>query len=120
MLQCFFNQSKPALVLSRNQLSGKISDSIGECTVLQQLLLDDNLFEGSIPKSFENLKGVSTLNLSMNKLSGTIPEGIGSILDLQKLYQAHNKLSAVFSSASFRFSTVNSNVWIQIRSTKCG
>ena len=71
--------------------------------MLQQLLLDDNLFEGSIPKSFENLKGVSTLNLSMNKLSGTIPEGIGSILDLQKLYLAHNKLSAVFSSASFRF-----------------
>ncbi|TVU32929.1 hypothetical protein EJB05_24694, partial [Eragrostis curvula] len=81
------------LVLSGNQLSGCIPESIGECTVLQQLWLDDNLLEGNIPQSLNNIKGLSVLNLSMNKLSGVIPDAIGSINNLQQLYLAHNNFS---------------------------
>ncbi|CAL4977869.1 unnamed protein product [Urochloa decumbens] len=86
-------QNVNQLFLSGNRLSGEIPRSIGECTVLQELWLDNNSFEGSIPQSLNNMKGLSTLNLSMNKLSGSIPEAIGSINNLQQLYLAHNYLS---------------------------
>ncbi|RCV24704.1 hypothetical protein SETIT_5G106900v2 [Setaria italica] len=82
-----------ALALTGNQLSGTIPDSIGECTVLQSLWLDNNSFEGSIPPSVRNLKGLTTLDLSMNKLSGIIPDAIGSISNLQVLFLADNNLS---------------------------
>jgi hypothetical protein len=74
-------------------LSGEIPNSIGECIVLQQLLLDSNSFEGSIPQTLENLKGLNALNLSLNKLSGIIPGNIGTIRNLQVLCLAHNNLS---------------------------
>jgi hypothetical protein len=64
---------------------------MGECTVLEELWLDNNLFNGSIPKSLN--KGLVVLNLSMNELSGTIPEAIGNIHGLQQLSLAHNNLS---------------------------
>ncbi|KAG2595615.1 hypothetical protein PVAP13_5KG087087 [Panicum virgatum] len=79
------------MVLSGNQLSGEIPESIGECTVLQELWLDNNLFNGSIPRTLN--KGLAALNLSMNELSGTIPEAIGNIHGLQQLSLAHNNLS---------------------------
>ncbi|KAL6847919.1 hypothetical protein ACP4OV_022047 [Aristida adscensionis] len=82
-----------SLHLSGNQLLGEIPHSIGECTVLQELWLDNNSFEGSIPKSLNNIKGLTTLNLSMNKLSGTIPDGIGGIHNLQILHLAHNNIT---------------------------
>ncbi|KAL6626753.1 hypothetical protein ACP70R_030479 [Stipagrostis hirtigluma subsp. patula] len=81
------------LFLSGNQLSGDIPDSIGDCTVLQQLQLDSNSFEGSIPQSLSNIKGLVALNLSMNKLSGFIPDTMGSIQSLEQFYLAHNNLS---------------------------
>ncbi|KAL6626760.1 hypothetical protein ACP70R_030486 [Stipagrostis hirtigluma subsp. patula] len=82
-----------SLVLSGNQLSGQIPDSIGDCSVLQQLRLDNNSFEGSIPQSLNNIRGLIALNLSMNRLSGSIPDAIGSIQNLQLLYLSHNNLS---------------------------
>jgi len=35
-------------------------------------MLDDNMFEGSIPQSVPNVKGLRVLNLTANRLSGTI------------------------------------------------
>ncbi|CAL4951567.1 unnamed protein product [Urochloa decumbens] len=87
------------LVLSGNQLSGTIPETIGECTVLQRLWLDDNCFEGSIPQSLKEIKGLSELKLSMNRLSGTIPDTIGSIRNLQQLVLAHNNLSGLIPMA---------------------
>ncbi|XP_066308383.1 probable LRR receptor-like serine/threonine-protein kinase At3g47570 isoform X2 [Miscanthus floridulus] len=79
------------LILSGNQLSGKIPESIGECIVLQELWLDNNLFNGIIPQYLN--KGLTTLNLSVNKLSGTIPDAIGSISALEQLCLAYNNFS---------------------------
>ncbi|RLN09615.1 hypothetical protein C2845_PM11G03990 [Panicum miliaceum] len=91
------------LDLSHNSLTGQlpsevgsmVPDSIGRCTVLEQLMLDNNSFEGRIPQSLENLKGLRVLNLSMNMLSGNIPDAIGSIRDLQQLSLAHNYLTGI-------------------------
>ncbi|CAL4958213.1 unnamed protein product [Urochloa decumbens] len=79
------------MILSGNQLSSQIPESIGDCIVLQDLWLDNNLFNGSIPKSLN--KGLTSLNLSMNELSGTIPDFIGNISGLQQLSLARNHLS---------------------------
>jgi hypothetical protein len=46
---------------------------------LERLLLDNNLFEGSIPQSLKNLKGLALLNLTMNKLAGSIPDALASM-----------------------------------------
>ncbi|CAL4958208.1 unnamed protein product [Urochloa decumbens] len=80
-----------SLILSGNQLSGQIPESISECTMLQELRLENNLFNGSIPQYLN--KGLTVLNLSMNELSGTIPDAIGNIRYLQQLSLAHNNLS---------------------------
>ncbi|XBH96771.1 hypothetical protein VPH35_087092 [Triticum aestivum] len=71
------------LILSGNQLFGKIPDGIQNRIVLECL----------IPQSLKNIKGLSKLNLTMNKFSGNIPEALGSIGNLQELYLAHNNLS---------------------------
>ncbi|CAL4958212.1 unnamed protein product [Urochloa decumbens] len=87
------------LVLSGNQLSGEIPDTIGDCTVLQLLWLDNNSFKGTIPQSLKNIKGLNALNLSMNNLSGSIPGGIATIHNLQELYLAHNYLSGLIPAS---------------------
>jgi len=58
-------------------------------------LLDHNSFEGIIPQSLKNLKGLTLLNLTLNRLSGGIPDYLGSIGGLQQLYLAHNNLSGL-------------------------
>jgi hypothetical protein len=55
--------------------------------------LDQNSFEGTLPQSLENLKGLGVLNVTMNKISGSIPDALCSIGGLQELYLAHNNLS---------------------------
>uniref|UniRef100_A0A8R7QK47 Receptor kinase-like protein Xa21 n=1 Tax=Triticum urartu TaxID=4572 RepID=A0A8R7QK47_TRIUA len=85
------------LTLSGNQLFGNIPDSIN-CLVLEWLSLDNNLFEGSIPRSLRNIKGLRVLNLTMNKLSGNIPDALGHIGSLEELYIPHNSLSGSIPS----------------------
>ncbi|CAA6660886.1 unnamed protein product [Spirodela intermedia] len=62
------------LNLSRNRLSGEIPSSIGDCQVLEFLLLESNLFQGVIPWELSKLKGIQELDLSRNRLSGEVPE----------------------------------------------
>ncbi|KAG8046067.1 hypothetical protein GUJ93_ZPchr0008g13738 [Zizania palustris] len=63
------------------------------CEVLEVLLLDNNLFDGSIPQFLGDIKGLRVLNLTMNKFSDVIPDALGSIHNLQELYLAYNNLS---------------------------
>ncbi|CAL5023390.1 unnamed protein product [Urochloa decumbens] len=55
--------------------------------------MDDNSFQGNIPLTLDDIKGLAQLNLTSNKLTGTIPGNLGSIGSLQRLYLAHNNLS---------------------------
>ncbi|KAL6839024.1 hypothetical protein ACP4OV_031078 [Aristida adscensionis] len=81
------------LSLSGNKLSGEIPDTLGNCRVLDTLLMDHNSFQGSIPATFENMAGLTLLNLTNNKLNGSIPAYLGSITNMQELYLAQNNLS---------------------------
>ncbi|KAG2690017.1 hypothetical protein I3760_09G167900, partial [Carya illinoinensis] len=64
-----------ALNLSRNNLSGLITQKIGLLKILQILDLSRNQLYGEIPMSISNLSFLSHLDLSANNLSGKIPTG---------------------------------------------
>jgi Leucine-rich repeat (LRR) protein len=81
------------LSISGNKLSGEIPETIGNCRVMEILLMDDNSFHGSIPATLKNMAGLTLLNLTNNKLNGSIPGNLGSLTGLQELYLAHNNLS---------------------------
>ncbi|CAA6660884.1 unnamed protein product [Spirodela intermedia] len=79
------------LNLSRNRLSGEIPSSIGDCQVLEFLLLESNLFQGVIPWELSKLKGIQELDLSRNRLSGEVPEFLEG-LSLRRLNLSYNSL----------------------------
>ncbi|PIA24682.1 hypothetical protein AQUCO_118300001v1 [Aquilegia coerulea] len=61
------------LVLSDMSLYGPIPESLGLLPSLRVIHLDRNKFNGSIPASFQELKGLSELRLNDNQLTGRVP-----------------------------------------------
>ncbi|KAB2625874.1 LRR receptor-like serine/threonine-protein kinase [Pyrus ussuriensis x Pyrus communis] len=94
------------LNVSNNKLSGEIPSTIGRCTSLGGLYLDDNKFEGTIPQSLKDLKGLEELDISSNNLSGQIPEFIGKLGALQYLNLSHNDFEGELPKEGI-FSNVN-------------
>ena len=64
-----------SLNFSRNLLTGKIPENIGNMELLESLDLLMNRLYVEIPSSFSNLNFLNHLNLSYN-LTGKIPSGI--------------------------------------------
>eukprot|EP00592_Proboscia_alata_P019329 CAMPEP_0194404824 /NCGR_PEP_ID=MMETSP0176-20130528/3331_1 /TAXON_ID=216777 /ORGANISM="Proboscia alata, Strain PI-D3" /LENGTH=235 /DNA_ID=CAMNT_0039203357 /DNA_START=105 /DNA_END=808 /DNA_ORIENTATION=+ len=84
--------------LSRNQLTGKIPDNIGDTggKKSSSLLVFDlkyNRVSGTIPKSFGDIStNLMELDLSNNKLFGKIPKSLGKLLKMQGIFLSNNKL----------------------------
>ncbi|KAI3769481.1 hypothetical protein L6452_00584 [Arctium lappa] len=55
--------------------------------------LSSNNFEGEIPQSLEDLRGLESLNLSNNHLSGRVLSSLGNLKNLESLDLSRNKLS---------------------------
>ncbi|MBA0705385.1 hypothetical protein Golax_017584, partial [Gossypium laxum] len=63
--------------LADNRLEGILPTEIGNLTMLRNLYLYNNLFEGEIPSDmFDHLSRLQVLYLGENKLSGKIPLGL--------------------------------------------
>lgn len=83
------------LVLSENALSGTIpsllfpTDSNSGLPALEELYLEKNDFNGTLPDAIGNMTFLHTLRLSNNNLNGTIPSTLG------KLGQFTNKVKKV-------------------------
>ncbi|KAL7208529.1 hypothetical protein ACSBR1_030301 [Camellia fascicularis] len=73
------------LELSRNNLTGSISTSIGNLSNLITLYLHDNQLSGSISQEFGMLRSLFDVELSGNNLMGSIPPSIGNLGNLTTL-----------------------------------
>lgn len=81
------------LNLNSNHLSGSIPASIGSLTSLTMLALSANQLTGSIPSSIGNLTLLNNLSLSINSLSGPIPSTIGNLVNIGYFYLNNNQLT---------------------------
>ncbi|KAL6350172.1 hypothetical protein AAG906_004112 [Vitis piasezkii] len=82
------------LILGDNNLSGKLSQSLQNCTELHSLDLGNNRFSGEIPKWIgEKMSSLRQLRLRGNMLTGDIPEQLCGLSYLHILDLALNNLS---------------------------
>ena len=80
-------QSLSYFYLSYNNFSNRIPDGLGQCLALK-INISNHLFDGTIPASFDNLRGLTDLDFSCNKellrcnprLSSQIPRVAGRTL----------------------------------------
>ncbi|PRP84155.1 putative leucine-rich repeat receptor-like protein kinase [Planoprotostelium fungivorum] len=97
--------------LQNIDLQSNIPDSIGNLTSLLRLDLSDNYFV-SIPSSIGNLKSLIVLSLSSNLIT-SLPDSIGSLTSLQYLNLALNQLTSlpdsIFGLYSLVYMSLHSN-----------
>ena len=94
------NNPGGVITLGRNQLSGTISEKIGNLKNLSTFDVNENEFTGELPKNIWTLPKLETLLLTHNKdLHGELPEDIGNLKDLKQLWLAGNKFSGELPEA---------------------
>ncbi|XP_075666070.1 receptor-like protein 14 [Castanea sativa] len=84
------------LDLSHNLLHGSLP--LWSSTRLKHLLLEENIFSGSIPEHFLNMSELLTLDISDNKLSGSIPSAFSKTSYIRILLLGGNHLSGNIST----------------------
>lgn len=89
-----------APTLGRNQLSGTISEKIGNLKNLYEFSVTQNMLEGELPKAIWKLPKLKALLLTHNKnLYGEIPEDIGNLKNLVQLWLNGNNFSGKLPKA---------------------
>ncbi|CAM0147751.1 unnamed protein product [Urochloa decumbens] len=81
------------LDLSRNQLSGPVTDGIARLHNLKTLSLAGNRFFGAVPQDLGMCPHLSTLDLSSNAFEGHLPDSIAQLGSLVFLAASGNRLS---------------------------
>ncbi|KAJ9676793.1 hypothetical protein PVL29_022015 [Vitis rotundifolia] len=79
--------------LSYNRFHGELSHNWGRCPQLQRLEMAGNDITGSIPEDFGISTDLTLLDLSSNHLVGEIPKKMGSLTSLLGLILNDNQLS---------------------------
>lgn len=74
-----------SLNLSRLSLKGFLAPELGLLSSLQEIVFNNNLFFGTIPKQIGMLKNLTVLDLSVNRLSGPIPAELGNLISIRKI-----------------------------------
>ncbi|PKA53027.1 putative LRR receptor-like serine/threonine-protein kinase [Apostasia shenzhenica] len=87
-----------ALNLSRSSLKGFIAPELGLLSFLEKLILDNNLFFGTIPRQIGNLKNLMVLDFSVNRLTGPIPPDLGNLTSLANMNLHYNGLTGSIPS----------------------
>ena len=90
------NESESAvtgLVLSFNNLTGKLPPALGQLASLTSLDLEYNDLSGGLPTELGSLTGLTNLDLSDNEFTGEIPPDLGQLTNLNSLDLSWNDLS---------------------------
>ncbi|XP_023768455.2 receptor-like protein EIX1 [Lactuca sativa] len=104
------------LDLSHNKLSGSLKNlpNAGNGDVygpFRALLLEYNLFSGSIPRSLCRRTDLEVLDLSRNMLSGKIPNCVGDLQGLTAMRLSSNQLSGAIPSS---IALISSLFWLNL------
>ena len=81
------------LDLSTNRLNGNLPPELTELTNLQYVDLSDNQLTGAIPVTVSRLTNLRTISLHNNRLTGSIPGEMAELANLESLRLASNGLS---------------------------
>ncbi|WRX29757.1 Leucine-rich repeat - like 10 [Theobroma cacao] len=114
-----------AIDLSCNRFQGEIPDSIGNLKGLQVLNLSNNLLVGQIPLVIGSLSKPEALDLSCNKLVGRIPWQLKQLNILAVFNVSHNHLTGPIPQGgqfnTFESSSFDGNLGLcgNLLSTKC-
>ncbi|KAF8028445.1 hypothetical protein BT93_E1146 [Corymbia citriodora subsp. variegata] len=82
-----------SLSLYQTNFSGEIPTSIGNLSLLNELIACGCYFSGLLPSSMGNLSHLTTLNLVKNNLQGQIPISFANLTQLSRLVLYFNNLS---------------------------
>ena len=89
------------LDLAFANLSGHLTDEIGEFKNLVLLSLGYNSISGPIPRSIGNLSSLRFLYLEGNQLNGTLPQSFGQLSKIEFVAFGSNMLEGVVSEVHF-------------------
>ena len=89
------------LLLSSNQMSGTLPNSLGSLTALTVVALDTNSFNGTLPTTLQALVHVTSLDVSYNQLTGTLPATLQGMVGLRSLSICSNAFSGELTSSPF-------------------
>ncbi|KAL1360882.1 hypothetical protein AAHE18_04G210500 [Arachis hypogaea] len=104
------------LDLSWNEITGVVPD-ISHLSSLQELLLDNNRLNGTIPEAIGELSSLEYLNLASNQLEGQIPISLFHVCSLRELDLSGNRLSGQFHEFAKALSNCNHK---QLQTLKMG
>ncbi|KAH1084071.1 hypothetical protein J1N35_023832 [Gossypium stocksii] len=93
--------SLESLDMSNNQLSGHLTDQLGQFKNLSYLSLAQNKISGPIPSSIGELSSLKFFDVSKNQLNGTFPLSFGRVESLETLDFGYNLLEGVVSETHF-------------------
>ena len=86
------------LVLENNLFNGTLREVWTDSTHLKKIRLGYNLLTGTLPSSFGKMTQLEELSIPANDIGSTIPSEIGACISLQELDLRHNILEGVVPS----------------------
>ncbi|MBA0771197.1 hypothetical protein Gotri_019696, partial [Gossypium trilobum] len=93
--------SLESLDMADNQLSGHLTDQLGQFKNLSYLSLAQNKISGPIPSSIGELSSLKFFDVSENQLNGTFPLCFGQLESLETLDFGYNILEGVVLETHF-------------------
>ena len=89
------------LDFSNNLFNGTLPQIFGQLKNLASLDFWNNSISGPLPVSFENLQSLTYLDLRNNQFNGTLPQNFGQLSKFETLYIGSNMLKGVVSEVHF-------------------
>jgi hypothetical protein len=88
--------------MASNNMTGSLSDTLGDLQQLTYLQLGNNQIEGTVPQTLGDLQQLTYLRLAGNQIDGSIPQTLGGLQLLTALHLDNNRLTGVVPSLPFK------------------